>query len=221
MTFNIKICGVKTLEAVRTATESGAAFVGLVFYPKSPRYLSPLAVDALVSEIQELPQRPKLVGLFVNVPMAELAQSAERYRLDYLQLSGDETPEAVIEATRLCPVLKSLRLPEGIAVEAAIQEVAAYAEIPGVTLLLDAAKQGYYGGTGETGNWQVARAVAECYPVLLAGGLNPANVAEAVRLVRPWGVDVSSGVESAPGEKDLIKIRQFCEAARGTQMNTD
>jgi phosphoribosylanthranilate isomerase len=131
-----------------------------------------------------------------------------------LQLSGDETPEVVKEATNLRPVLKSLRLPEDIAVEAALREVEAYTQIPGVTLLLDAAKQGYYGGTGETGNWHVARAIAERYHVLLAGGLNPQNVAEAVRLVKPWGVDVSSGVESAPGAKDLVKIRQFCEAAK-------
>jgi phosphoribosylanthranilate isomerase len=214
MTPNVKICGVKTLAAVRTAAESGADFVGLVFYPKSPRYLSPNVADALVADIKRLPQPPKLVGLFVNVSAAELAQSVERYSLDYLQLSGDETPDAVKEAVRLRPVLKSLRLPENISVDAALREVELYAEIPGVTVLLDAAKQGYYGGTGETGNWQAARAIAERYPILLAGGLNPANVADAVRLVKPWGVDVSSGVESVPGEKDLTKIRQFCEAAR-------
>lgn len=208
-----KICGIKTVEAALTAAEAGADMLGLVFYPPSPRFVSIEDAEAITMVIQALPMeiRPKLVGLFVNEPLEKLAETAQTLSLDYLQLSGDETPEFCQKATKIKPVLKSLRLPAGISRENALQLVEAYATISNVTVLLDTPKQGFYGGTGETGDWEAARAVCQTYPVILAGGLTPENVAEAITLVQPYGVDVSSGVEVTGkfGEKDLSKIKKF------------
>ena len=212
----IKICGLKTPEMARKAAESGADLIGLVFYPPSPRFLTDEAAAELVASLDGLTRKPALVGLFVNVPLAEMAARAEKYGLDYLQLSGDETPEQVAAIVRIRPVIRALRLPAEINIEAALELAAPFGTLPGVTLLLDTHKQGMYGGTGQTGDWQAARAIAQKYPALLAGGLNPDNVAQAARQVQSWGVDVSSGVEQSgsPGVKDPQKIEQFCRAAR-------
>lgn len=198
------------------AVESEADLLGLVFYPPSPRFLTDEAAAGLVERIAGFERKPGLVGLFVNVPLAEMARKAGQYGLAYLQLSGDETPADVAEISRVRPVIRALRLPAAIEPEAALALAAPFGSLPGVTLLLDTHKPGMYGGTGQTGDWQAARAIAQAYPTLLAGGLNPGNVAQAVELVRPWGVDVSSGVEQegAPGLKDPAKIEQFCRAAR-------
>jgi phosphoribosylanthranilate isomerase len=217
--MKIKICGVKTIEAARIAAQAGADLLGLVFYPPSPRYLAPEVGDRLVEELSKLARRPKLVGLFVNVPQAEMAEAVERYGLDYLQLSGDETPEQCAEIARLRPVIRALRLPAQIVPDQALELAAPFTSVDNLALLLDTHKSGMYGGTGQIGNWEAARALAQSYSVLLAGGLNPGNVAEAVAQVRPWGVDVSSGVEKkdAPGEKDLNKIVEFIKAARSAE----
>ena len=214
--LRVKICGIRTLEAAQTAVQYGASLVGLVFYPPSPRYLSDEEATTLSQQIKALENPPALVGLFVNASLAELRQAAQSYRLDYLQLSGDETPAEVAEAAKLRPVIKSLRFKEQS--EAEIWEIVdQFGQLDGVTLLLDSHKPGLYGGTGQLGDWTLARKIAERYPVLLAGGLNPTNVAEAVRQVAPWGVDVSSGVEQLdrPGHKDLNRIKEFCQAALG------
>ncbi len=214
--IKIKICGVRSLEAAQVAAQSGANLLGLVFYPPSPRFLTPAAADELVAGLKILPRRPALVGLFVNVPLDEMTAAVGRYGLDYVQLSGDETPAQVGHVRRLKPVIRALRLPAQVGPEEALRLAAPYGELEGVMLLLDTHKAGMYGGTGKTGDWAAAREIARRYPTLLAGGLTPANVAEAVRQVQPWGVDVSSGVEQdgAPGHKDLQKIKDFCRAAR-------
>lgn len=212
--LKIKICGLRTIETVQAAVASGADFIGLVFYPKSPRYITPEAATELVAAIKNLPRQPQLVGLFVNAPLSELEEAAKLYSLDFLQLSGDETPADVQAATRIRPVFKSLRLPAATTLEAGLALAAPYANLPCTTLLLDTASKGLYGGTGETGDWTLAAGLAKHYPLLLAGGLSPENVNLAVKMVQPWGIDVSSGVESAPGLKDIVKIEQFCQNAR-------
>lgn len=216
MEIKIKICGVKTPEIARKAAESGADLLGLVFYPPSPRFLSNEAAAELTASLSASGSRPALVGLFVNVGLAEMTVQAEKYSLAYLQLSGDETPEQVAQIAQVRPVIRAVRLPGCIRPAQALQLAAPYGELPNVTLLLDTHKAGLYGGTGETGDWQAAREIAARFPVLLAGGLTPANVAQAISQVRPWGVDVSSGVEQSgsPGSKDPLKIEQFCQAAR-------
>lgn len=214
--LKIKICGIKTVEAAQVAVESGASLLGLVFYPPSPRYLAPEVAARVVADIQTFAKRPALVGLFVNVPLKEMAQAAERYGLDYLQLSGDEEPPAVAEIARVRPVIRALRLAAQTRPDEALRQADHFGRQDNLTLLLDTHKQGMYGGTGQTGNWEIARAIANRYPTLLAGGLNSSNVAQAVREVRPWGLDVSSGVEQdgSPGQKDLAKIRKFCEESK-------
>lgn len=212
----IKICGIKTPEMAAKAVGSGADLLGLVFYPPSPRFLTDEAAAELVESISKLDRKLALVGLFVNVPLAEMAAKANNFGLDYLQLSGDETPQQVAEISQIRPVIRALRLPAEIKPEAALALAAPFGSLPNVTLLLDTHKQGMYGGTGQTGDWLAARAIAQKYPTLLAGGLTPHNVALAVSQVQPWGVDVSSGVEQngSPGVKDPQKIEQFCQAAR-------
>jgi phosphoribosylanthranilate isomerase len=215
----IKICGIKTGEMARVAIEAGADLLGLVFYPPSPRNLTPEAADVLVSEIAKLKRRPKLVGLFVNASVEEMTSAIDRYGLDYLQLSGDETPEQCAELTSLRPVIRALRLPAQIVPEEALSLARPFGQVANLTLLLDTHKSGMYGGTGQTGDWEVAHRLAHTFPVLLAGGLTPENVGEAIAKVRPWGIDVSSGVEKKgkPGEKDPEKIVRFIETARSVE----
>lgn len=215
----IKICGIKTPEMARKAAESGVDLLGLVFYPPSPRFLSEEAATELTTSLAELDQGPALVGLFVNVSLAEMSAHADKYKLAYLQLSGDETPAQVARVAQVRSVIRALRLPVSISPAEALELAAPFGELSNVTLLLDTHKQGMYGGTGETGDWQAAQAIAARFPVLLAGGLTPVNVAEAVRQVRPWGVDVSSGVEQSgsPGLKDPLKIEQFCKAVQSVR----
>jgi phosphoribosylanthranilate isomerase len=153
---------------------------------------------------------PRAVGVFVNETPDAIAAIAERVRLDVVQLSGDETPQecaAVAERTDL-PVLKALRL----RAEADLDTLDAYA-LAGATLLLDAHVPGMYGGSGRTGDWELARRAAQRWPVILSGGLTPDNVAEAIAVVGSRGVDVSSGVETAKA-KDAAKIAAFIQAAR-------
>jgi phosphoribosylanthranilate isomerase len=218
MEIKIKICGVRTPEIARKAAESGADLLGMVFYPPSPRFISDDAAAELTAALALAASghRPALVGLFVNVPLAEMSQKSEKYGLDYLQLSGDETPAQVAEVAQVRPVIRAVRLPARVSPAQALELAAPYGELANVTLLLDTHKAGLYGGTGETGDWLAAREIAARFPVLLAGGLTPANVGQAVLAVQPWGVDVSSGVEQSgsPGTKDPLKIEQFCQAAR-------
>ncbi len=217
--MKIKICGIKTIEAARTAAENGGAMLGFIFYPPSPRYLAPEKADELVRSIAGFEKRPALVGVFVNVAIAEMAAAVERYGLDYLQVSGEESPALVAELTRIRPVIKALRLPANIVLDEALEQAESFGKLERVSLLLDTHKKGMYGGTGEIGDWEAAQAIAARYPTLLSGGLTPENVAQAGRQVQPWGVDVSSGVEQdgAPGEKNLNKIIAFCQAAKRTE----
>ncbi|NWJ45146.1 MAG: phosphoribosylanthranilate isomerase [Chloroflexi bacterium] len=215
----VKICGVKTLEAVQVAAQSGASFVGLVFYPPSPRYLTLETAREILSVLQQLPDAPKSVGLFVNVSVAEMVETAEKCALAYLQLAGDETVELCRAVAKVHPVIKSIRLKPPLTLDEALTAVAPYAELENVTVLLDAYKSGFYGGTGERGDWEIAREIARRWRLILAGGLTPENVAQAVTAVQPWGVDVSSGVEKddQPGIKDLEKIRKFAKHALSVQ----
>ncbi len=214
----VKICGITDLEQAWAAVEAGADMLGFNFYPPSPRYIASQACASLVSSLRDRlahAGRPKyqpllLVGVFVNTPAAEIARIVRETRLDLAQLSGDESPADLAELEgRGYKALHPRNL------EAARQEARRFAH-PHLhpALLLDAWKPGEYGGTGQTGNWELACAIAREYPILLAGGLNPENVAQAIARVRPWGVDVASGVESAPGMKDAQKIQAFLQAVR-------
>jgi indole-3-glycerol phosphate synthase/phosphoribosylanthranilate isomerase len=205
----VKICGITTRQDAIAAVDAGADMLGFNFYPRSKRYVPPEQCVRIVSFLAQYTARVQLVGVFVNATRAEIEAIADDCHLDLVQLSGDEPPE-LLQA--LGPrAFKSIR---PTSPEEARTDAARFARSVSPALLMDAYRPGEYGGTGHTGNWELAQKLAAQYPILLAGGLTPENVADAVAQVRPWGVDVASGVESSPGKKDAQKMRDFVQAAR-------
>ncbi|MDH4585360.1 phosphoribosylanthranilate isomerase [Pseudomonas sp. BN415] len=199
----IKICGITRIEDALAAVAAGADAIGFVFYAKSPRAVTPAQARAIVAA---LPPFVTTVGLFVDMPRAELTQVLAEVPLDLLQFHGDESPEACAGYGR--PYIKALRVKPGDDIAAAISS---YPEASGI--LLDTFVQGTPGGTGEAFDWGLVPQIA-AKPLILAGGLTPENVGEAVRQVRPYAVDVSGGVEACKGIKDAAKIQAFIQQAR-------
>ena len=203
----IKICGIKTLKDALAAIDSGADYLGFNFYSKSVRFIEKSACVEITSVLKREHPQIELVGVFVNFPVDEIKDILQTCNLDLAQLHGDETPEMFAQ---LAP--HAFRAFRGIPESNAGYE---RDEVP--AMLIDAAVKGVYGGSGVTADWAAAAELAKKYPLLLAGGLTPENVADAVRQVQPWGVDVASGVESAPGEKDAGKMKAFVQAVRENQ----
>ena len=195
----VKVCGVTRLDDAYAAVDAGASAVGFVFWPQSPRFVDPYRARAITAK---LPPFVTAVGLFVNQPIGYVNGVASLARLGAVQLHGDETPEFAASIT--APVIKALP----------VERADVWPE--GTTLLLDAHDPVRRGGTGRVIDWSAAAAVAARRRVLLAGGLTPDNVADAIARVRPFGIDVSSGVERAPGIKDHARIRALFEAIHGT-----
>lgn len=198
----IKICGIKTLPDALAAIEAGADYLGFNFYPKSVRFIEKSVCAEITSVLKREHPQIKLVGVFVNSSVDEIKDILQTCQLDLAQLHGDETPEIFAQ---LAPY--AFRAFRGIP-----ESNAGYERDEAPLMLIDAAVKGVYGGSGVTADWTAAAELAKKYPLLLAGGLTPENVADAVRQVRPWGVDVASGVESAPGEKDAGKMKAFVRA---------
>jgi indole-3-glycerol phosphate synthase/phosphoribosylanthranilate isomerase len=208
----VKICGITTLKDAMAAVDAGADMLGFNFYPQSKRYIAPEKCVRIVSSLAQYTARVQLVGVFVNATHTEIEATADDCHLDLVQLSGDESPESL--AAIGDNAFKGIR---PTSLDEAQADAARYARSASPALLVDAYRPGEYGGTGHTGDWEVAQSLAEQYPILLAGGLNLDNVAEAVAQVRPWGVDVASGVESSPGRKDAGKMAAFVKAARESE----
>ncbi len=198
----VKICGITNLEDARHASACGADALGFVFYPGSPRCVEPDQVRRIVAE---LPPLLTTVGLFVNESPARIREVVDFCGLNTVQLHGDEEPEQCCYPP--CRVIKALRLRGDM-------QHALFAAYKVSALLLDAYVPDQFGGTGHRCDWQQAAKLAAQHRVILAGGLNAENVAEAVRQVRPYGVDVSSGVEEQPGQKDPEKVARFIRMAR-------
>lgn len=198
----IKICGLTREADVQAAVEAGADAIGFVFYPASPRAVTPARAKVLAGL---LPPFVTPVGLFVNASEAAIRSACEAVPSLVLQFHGDETPQACEAAGR--PYLRAARMtPQLDLLEFARCHARAQA------VLLDAHVEGY-GGGGKVFDWSlVPQGVT--HPLVLSGGLNAANVTDGMRKVRPWAVDVSSGVESAKGIKDALAMRRFCEAVR-------
>jgi phosphoribosylanthranilate isomerase len=209
--MKVKICGLKTLEEALAAVGAGADLLGFNFHPPSPRYIAPPDCTRLVAALRAGGCQAILVGVFVNRPAAEIAEVLDGCGLDLAQLSGDEPPETLAELGGRA--FKALRPASPSALEESLLRYAPRPAPP--AWLVDAFRPGEFGGTGQAADWDLARSLARGTTVLLAGGLRPENVAEAVRSVRPWGVDVASGVESAPGRKDAARMQAFVQAARG------
>ncbi len=197
-----KICGLRDLENARAAVEAGADFVGFVFAP-TRRYVSP---DLAASIVRQLPGSVQKVGVFVDEDPEIIRLVARTCCLDYVQLCGDESPDFCRELG--VPVVKSLRV-RGLEVA---EEVERYAGAV-AWCILDGFQANSHGGTGTAFDWEIARPIARRRPVMIAGGLTPENVAVAISIARPWGVDVSSGVET-DGQKDAAKIAAFVKAVR-------
>jgi len=195
----IKFCGLRRQEDVDAALTAGADALGFVMWPESPR----AATAAGIADLRSQAPVPR-VGVIVNLSPAEAREAVAVARLQALQLHGEEDPRAYVSLG--VPIIRAVQLRSQADVDAALTLPA------DVTVLVDAAAGAARGGTGTTANWPLAAEVARRRPVILAGGLTPGNVGDAIRSVRPWGVDVSSGVESAPGVKDHAKLLAFADA---------
>ncbi|ACD94934.1 phosphoribosylanthranilate isomerase [Trichlorobacter lovleyi] len=201
--IKVKICGITSPEDALTAVEAGADALGFVFYKESPRHIFP---EEAARIINLLPPFVQAVGLFVNEAPEIVNQVSRNCRLGLVQLHGDETPDYCRKIEQR--VMKAFRVRS----LTCLDPIADY-RMSGC--LLDAYSPSFYGGTGKSFNWEIAReAMTRGHRIVLAGGLTPDNVAEAIRQVRPYAVDVSSGVESAPGRKDADKVREFIRNAK-------
>lgn len=202
----VKICGITSAEDAANAVSAGADALGFVFYRQSPRYVSPQLARSIIGR---LPPLVVPVGIFVNEEVKVVRDIVDSCGLGLAQLQGDETAAYCEELHR--PVLKAVRLKDRRSF-LAIAEFRGRAGVRG--FLLDRYSEESFGGTGLTADWTLAAEVAESATVVLAGGLTARNVGEAIRVVHPYAVDVSSGVEASPGKKDPEKIRAFIEAVR-------
>lgn len=212
--FQIKICGITNVADALAAVDAGADAVGLNFYSKSSRYIDRAQARTIVEAVGD---RACKVGVFVNSPVADVISTADELKLDLIQLHGDEPPSVL---RQLAPrkVMKAFRIgEEGLAPIRAWFETCTRMSLFPERVLIDAYRPGQYGGTGQTTDWPTAATYVRTPglpPLVLAGGLTPANVAEAIRLVKPAAVDTAGGVESSPGVKDAAKMRDFILGAR-------
>ena len=199
----VKICGITNVEDAMAAVEAGADALGFVFYEKSPRFVNPMSAAKIIGK---LPPFIQTVGLFVNEETEKINWTADYCGLDLVQLHGDESPEDCLDVNRR--VIKAFRMQNSVSIEPLKDyQVCGY--------LLDAWCPDCYGGTGKSFNWEMAAAAGQYGRIILAGGLTPDNVVEAIVAVRPYAVDVSSGVESAPGKKVPVKVKEFIRLAKG------
>jgi len=209
----VKICGLSEVENALAAARAGADFLGLVFAP-SKRRVSPEKALPLVKAVHILRSRPAVVGVFVNSTVQEVNRVADYCQLDMVQLSGDETWEYCRQIEK--PVIKAIHVSRRCSAEELLARLENSQRVSGSSspiYLLDTFVKRWYGGTGQSFVWEIARHVTAKFPVVIAGGLQPQNVGQVVASLRPWGVDVSSGVETN-GVKDVEKIKAFVKAVR-------
>jgi phosphoribosylanthranilate isomerase len=203
--MKIKICGITTLEDARFCAAAGADYLGFIQYEHSPRYLSAGDARAIIEWLYG----PQPVGVFVDTPPDAVNAAADRAGFALVQLQGDETPEDCAAVER--PVIKAIGIRPGMTADD-VRRTASRYEGAADYLLLDTRAGGLHGGTGIAFDWSLAAGLAPGTPFFLAGGLRPENVAEAASLVRPFAVDVASGVEDGPGRKDFVRVQAFFDA---------
>ncbi|MBX3304256.1 MAG: phosphoribosylanthranilate isomerase [Nitrospira sp.] len=204
--MKVKICGITNVEDAEVAVRAGADALGFVMYRNSPRFVEPAVARTIIAG---LPPFVLAVGVFVNEEADRVRGLVDECGFALAQLHGDESALYCQNLGR--PTLKAIRLKDRGAF-LALAEFHGRANVRG--FLIDAFSDQAYGGTGKTVDWDLAQETARSMPIILAGGLTPANVAEAISHVRPYGVDVSSGVEQNPGKKDPDKVKAFIQAAR-------
>jgi phosphoribosylanthranilate isomerase len=197
----VKICGITNWQDAKAACDLGAAALGFNFYEKSRRVISPAAAWKIISRVRD--DDVESVGVFVNWSAEAIVALAGALSLDSVQLHGDEAPSVVRECAKHFQVTKAFQA----GTRFQLKNLRSFSAAS--TFLLDAAGTGQYGGTGKRADWSLARRAAKSHRIILAGGLTPENVGDAIRFVRPYAVDVASGVESRPGKKDHGKLRAF------------
>jgi len=208
MPVRVKICGITNLEDARAAVDSGADALGFIFFAGSPRHISPESAAEIISALPPFISR---VGVFVDAPVDGILEIAGTTGIDTIQLHGSESPAECVEiAASKLTVVKAFRIKEA----ASLDLIGAYRAS---AFLLDSYVSGQLGGTGAKFNWDLAvKAKQSGTPIILAGGLDPENVGDAVSKVAPYALDVSSGVEISPGKKDHAKVRRFISQAKRT-----
>ena len=216
--MKIKICGLTRLEDAEAALDAGVDYLGFVFHPPSPRFIEPTRagalIDALGPHVRLADGRSRCVGLCVNLTPEQMNEAAALSGIDLLQVYGDPTPEDLAALVPECFMAVRPRSPAEAS--ALADRYGAVSRGAGPGLLVDSYSRKAWGGTGEQADWSLVRQVTAVVPrTMLAGGLAPDNVAQAVAQAEPWGVDVSSGVEAAPGLKDVDAVRAFVSRARG------
>jgi phosphoribosylanthranilate isomerase len=210
--IRVKICGITNLADAKAATDAGANSLGFNFYEKSLRRV----VTADAAQIRsKLPKEIEAVGVFVNAKPADINSLRAFVRFDTAQLHGDETPNIVSRVASSLPVIKAFRVDANFSLSTFDQFSDVFA------FLLDGVRAGQYGGTGQITDWGFARRAAASRRIILSGGLKVENVAEAIRLVRPYAVDVASGVESKPGKKDHARLREFIDEVRRAEQQLE
>jgi phosphoribosylanthranilate isomerase len=209
----IKICGITETAQAIAAAEAGADYLGLVF-AQSARQINPQRAVTIVHETKKTVESPQMVGVFVNSSASDINFIAESCHLDWVQLSGDETWEFCRQIKK--PVIKAIHIFTNTTLNQILDEIKkGYTYLPQdyLKILLDTKVKGSYGGTGKTFDWKLAKEVNLKYPVWVAGGLDINNIVQMISEVKPWGVDVSSGVE-IKGKKDIDLIKQFIQKVK-------
>jgi phosphoribosylanthranilate isomerase len=210
--IRVKICGITNLPDAKAAIDAGANSLGFNFYEKSLRRV----VTADAAQIRsKLPEGIEAVGVFVNAKPADINSLRAFVRFDTAQLHGDESPDIVSRVASSLPVIKAFRVDASFSMSVFDQFSSAFA------FLLDGVRAGQYGGTGQATDWDFARRAATNRRIILSGGLKVENVAEAIRIVRPYAVDVASGLETKPGKKDHARLKEFIDEVRRAEQLLD
>ncbi len=205
----VKICGITNYRDALMSIELGADMLGFNFYNKSKRFISPITLFDIQNKLISH-DIPLIVGVFVNSTYEEIRLVLNKCKIDLIQLSGDEPPSLVKKLGE--NVLKVLR-PSSLGEMQELSKLFPARKAP-PEFLIDSYSPNSYGGTGNVGNWELLRKISMQHSIMIAGGLNPQNIGSAVKYIKPWGVDVASGVEIVPGQKDVVKIREFVNAAK-------
>jgi phosphoribosylanthranilate isomerase len=221
----VKICGITNWEDAAIAVEAGADLLGFIFYHSSPRYIEPARARSIIRAVRQRSPVTRCVGVFVNDPLERVFAAIEQSQIDLAQLHGSEPPEmlkaldddlmAQNPTSGSTPrAYKALRPRDQDEARSLLSAFRYAVNGHSPAFIVDAFDPNRFGGTGVRTDWRVAANLASQVPILLAGGLSVENVADAVGMVRPWGVDVSSGVERAPGLKDHAQVREFVARAK-------
>ncbi len=201
--LKIKICGMTNREDALLAEKLGADMLGFVFYSKSPRYLSFAKTEKIIAALSPLTRK---VGVFVNEPQGNVLKVAEKLKLDFVQLAGDENDGFVKKVQKHLPVIKAFRVGEGF-------RLSLLQKSPASLLLADTKVNGFYGGSGRSFDWQQLSCLRGNARLILAGGIGTVNLRDAYEALQPAAVDLTSSVEARPGKKDAAKMKHFFEVA--------